>query len=104
MLLQLRALKKSHQNSCFHTSTITLGQSLEKRREKAAIKKAGGKSGKKKDDTPGSQTKKIIKMKDSEFYEKMQPILFAQQNFDSFEISGLHETYQGITRFLLVFF
>lgn len=96
MLLQLRVLKKPQQYSCFHTSTISLGQSLEKRREKALIKKAGGKTVKKKEETAAPTGKKIIKMKENEFFEKMQPVLFAQQNFDSFDISGLQESYKGL--------
>jgi hypothetical protein len=66
---------------------------MEKKREKALAKKATG--GKKKKDDSAPVTKARIKMKDSELYEKADPILFATQNYDSFELSSLTENKNG---------
>jgi len=85
----------------YHTSTIPLGQTLARRREKKEAKKSGGKKpdGGKKKGGAKEQTVKKIKMKDSEFFSKIEPIVVSLENFDSFDIStAIFENQRGIFR------
>lgn len=82
-----------------HTGSPALGQSMEKKREKAMLKKAGGKSAvKKKDGGGAAPTKAKIKMKDGEMIAKAAPLINTQDNLDSIELHGAiqEETYGTI--------
>lgn len=79
-----------------HSSSPALGQSMEKKREKAMLKKAGGKAAVKKKDGGVAPTKAKIKMKDAEMLAKAAPLLNSQDNHDSIELHGaIFETNYG---------
>jgi hypothetical protein len=80
-----------------HSSAPTFGQSMEKKREKAMLKKAGGKPSTKKKDAAAPATKAKIKMKDAELLVKAAPLLRSQDNLDSIELHGaIQETLHGM--------